>query len=394
MSKRGDHIHKRKDGRWEGRYPMGRTTKGTIKYGSVYGKTYREVKEKLSKVSLKLSENRDAATECRMTFEEVLQLWMENNKLRLKGATINKYQNLIETHICPNLGQIPILKMDTTTINQFLGRMLRSGNANTGGQLSSSYVRSMAIVISAAMKYAVNEGLCLPLRTPICKPIPEKKELSVLDIPSQQQLELYLSSQLNPTNVGILIALYTGMRIGEICALAWQDVDFERKIIHVRHTVARVRNNDFYADRATGLIIDAPKTRASLRDIPIPTKLFTAIDRLHKKSSSGFIVSGTNSFLHPRTFETRYHKILEECNIRPINFHGLRHTFATRCVEAGVDIKSLSEILGHGNVSVTLNTYVHSSMEAKRNQLEKLFAISAVSEYECGHKYGSFENLH
>lgn len=376
MSKRGDYIHKRKDGRWEGRYPQGRNAKGTIKYASVYGKSYREVKEKLSAIS-KTTANEIALKNQEKTFGQILQLWMENNKLRLKGGTINKYQNLIDSHILPELGSALICELDATNINKFLNKMLVSGKINGVGGLSPSYVRSMAIVINAAIKFAVDEGLCSPLKTSICKPVSEKKEFPVLDKKTQQQFETFLLKNLDLTKAGIFISLHTGMRIGEVCALSWEDIDLNQNVIHVRHTIARVRKSSFPSDSTTELIIDSPKTKSSSRDIPISSKLLPVILEIRQISSAGFVISENNSFVHPRTYETRYHKILEECNVEKINYHTLRHTFATRCIEAGVDVKSLSEILGHGNVSVTLNTYVHSSMEMKRNQLEKLYEFSA-----------------
>lgn len=376
MAKRGDYIHKRKDGRWEGRYPKGRNAKGAIKYASVYGKSYREVKEKLLTIS-KAMAGETALKNREKMFGQILQLWMDNNKSRLKGATINKYQNLIDSHILAELGSVQIGELDATRINKFLNKMLVSGKINGTGGLSPSYVRSMAIVISAAINFAVNEGLCSPLKTSICKPVSDKKEFSILDKNTQQQFETFLLKDLDLTKAGIFISLHTGMRIGEVCALSWEDIDLVQNVIHVRHTVARVRKSSIFSNGTTELIIDSPKTKSSSRDIPISSKLLPVILKIQQLSSSGFVISETDTFVHPRTYENRYHKTLKECNVDKINYHTLRHTFATRCIEAGVDVKSLSEILGHGNVSITLNTYVHSSMEMKRNQLEKLYKFSA-----------------
>ena len=162
----------------------------------------------------------------------------------------------------------------------------------------------------------------------------------------------------------------TGLRISEVCALRWNDIDFEAEILHVRSTVARVKGEG--GDCATKLIIDRPKTKASLRDIPISRKLMGALISLYKKRKSEYVVSKKVGFVSPRTYEYRFHKIMMQYDMPAVNYHALRHTFATRCIELGVDVKTLSEILGHANVSITLNTYVHSSMERKREQLEKL----------------------
>lgn len=375
MSKRGDNIHKRKDGRWEGRYKKGRKPNGTIQYGSIYGKSYREVKKKLTNLptespQIKLSQNRERI------FGEILTLWMENNQIRLKGGTINKYQNLIDAHIMPELGGVKLSALDSTRINGFLTQKMLSGRLDHTGGLSSSYVRSIMLIISSAMKYAVEEQMCLPLKTPICKPSSVKKDLSVLSRDEQKQLEKYLLLDLDPTKAGIFISLHTGLRIGEICALSWEDVDFQNHVLRVRHTIARVRNTDTCSTNSTCLIIDAPKTPASTRDIPISSALLPILTTISEQSTSKYVISDSDKFLSPRTYEYRYHKLLEKCGISSVNYHVLRHTFATRCIEAGVDVKSLSEILGHANVGVTLNTYVHSSMELKRSQLEKLSVFS------------------
>lgn len=374
MAKRGDNIRKGKDGRWEGRYKKGRAVDGCIIYGSVYGKTYKEVKEKMAAIishPLQLATPKGQGK----TFGEVLNLWMDNNRARLKGGTINKYQNLIDTHIMPELGQTKINELSATRINTFLNEKISRGRVDGSGGLSASYVRSIMLVINAAIKYAVSEQLCSPLKTPICKPPADKTELSILSAEEQKKLEASLLNNLDLTGAGIYISLHTGLRIGEICSLAWNDIDMNKRVIHVRHTVARIRSSS--SAGSTILVIDTPKTKASKRDIPISSTLLPILLKLKTLSSKGFLLTGTNEFIKPRTFEYRYHKILDDCGITSVNYHALRHTFATRCVEAGVDIKSLSEILGHGNVSVTLNTYVHSSLEMKRNQLEKLVTLSA-----------------
>ena len=370
MAKRGDNIRKRKDGRWEGRYKKGRAANGCIIYGSVYGKTYKETKAKMESVSRNpitnpLPKNKEK------TFGEVLNLWMSHNRIRLKGGTINKYQSLIDTHIMPELGLIRITDLSATQINAFLEKKLTSGRIDGSGGLSPSYVRSIMLVISAAVKYAVDEQLCLPLKSNICKPASVKTELLILSLEEQRKLETALLNKFDMTCAGIFISLHTGLRIGEICGLAWDDVDFDAMVIRVRHTVARIKT-----DEHTTLILDTPKTKASKRDIPISSILFPVLQKLRSFSDRGFVITGTNDFMRPRTFEYRYHRILEATGLGSVNYHALRHTFATRCIEVGVDVKSLSEILGHGNVSITLNTYVHSSLEMKRNQLEKLTTLS------------------
>ena len=237
-------------------------------------------------------------------------------------------------------------------------------------------LRSITIVINAALKYAVNENLCMPLKNPIYKPSIPKQELLIFSKEEQRRLECFLLNNLNNTTVGIYISLHTGLRIGEICALTWNNVDLENLTIKIRHTIARVKHISEEFNEKSQLIIDSPKTKSSNRDIPISTSLLSVLKAVKKDSINKFVLSDTDTFIKPRTYEYRYHQILNKCNLPALNYHALRHTFATRCIEAGVDAKSLSEILGHANVSITLNTYVHSSMEMKRNQLEKIVNYS------------------
>lgn len=376
MSKRGENIRKRKDGRWEGRYEKARDIKGAIIYGSVYGKTYREVKEKLAFATMEVEvptmpKNRE------WYFKEILLLWMEHNQIHHKGATAKKNQDIIDAHILPVLGDVKISKITATMINSFAMKKMQSGRLDGTGGLSASYVRNMMLIINSAMKYAADEQMCLPLKSPIYKPVPPKKDLPILDLATQKQLESHLLIGTDPTSLGVLLSLYTGMRIGEVCALTWDDIDFDKSIIHVRHTVSRVKNPDNTSSAKSVLIIDSPKTKTSTRDIPIASILLPALKQLIGATSSKYVISDSADFISPRTFEYRYHRLLDDSGVKSINFHALRHTFATRCIETGMDVKSLSEILGHSNPSITLNTYVHSSIERKRTQLERMSAYSA-----------------
>lgn len=376
MPKRGENIHKRKDGRWEGRYIKERNYLGKAKYASVYGATYQEVKSKLKyAVFDKSRENNKKAADC--LFNDVLRMWMESNKIKFKGATQHKYQSMIDVHIAPYLGDIPVSKLSSAIINSYLNKKLDNGRVDGKGGLSPSYVNTMMLIIKSAIRFAVNEQMCSPLKTPICKPSLNKPEITILSRAEQSKLERYAVENPDTTALGVLISLYAGLRIGEICALKWSDIDFASRVIHVRSTVSRVRADNSGCDAKTQLIIDKPKTKASLRDIPISDYLLKTLMAARKKAISPYVVSESADFLSPRTYEYRYHRLLSKCGIKAINYHALRHTFATRCIEVGMDVKTLSEILGHTDVSITLNTYMHSSMELKRLQLEKLTFLSA-----------------
>lgn len=369
MGRKGENIHKRKDGRWEARIRI-RGTNGKNKYYSVYGKTYSEVKEK-KEYYLENRSHMKPVTR-KITFEEIVDMWLETRFFHQKESTRLKYQNIINTHIKPALGKIDINELDEVIINRFLATKKESGRIDKKGGLSNSYVKTMAIVINSAVSYAAEKEYRLPLKSKIQKPPMDKKDIAVLSKEVQDRLETALRYDSSKTALGILIALNTGLRIGEICALKWENIDLQNRMISVKKSIVRVSDMGWNTQK-TKYILDEPKTLTSIRDIPITTKLYSILKNVTEKR--GFVLSDNNEFVCPRTFEYRYHKKLSEYDIPDTNFHTLRHTFATRCVEKNVDTKTLSEILGHSNVSITLNYYVHPSFESKRNQLEKICTI-------------------
>lgn len=377
MSRKGENIHKRKDGRWEARIKI--TFDGETKYKSIYGKTYREVKKKMLHFhedidSKKNLSEKTARSNVNRTFSEVAAEWFEANQMNQKASTQLKYHMMFDNHILPEFGEKPIEDVDGLMVNVFLSEKLSNGAMNNGSGLGTSYVRTMGILISSVLNYSVQMGYRNPLRSKISKPSEKKADIKVMDLADQKRLEEILSFDHSSTSIGIMIALNAGLRIGEICALKWEDISFNEKTIHVRHTVSRVKNNSD-ENTKTKLIIDVPKTKSSNRNIPINSKLYPLLLEAKNESISNYVVSDKESFLSPRTFEYRFHRLLTLYKIPDTNFHVLRHTFSTRCIEFGMDIKTLSEILGHANVGITLGTYVHSSFDLKRIQIEKLTAL-------------------
>lgn len=369
MSRRGDNIHKRKDGRWEGRYKCGVKDDGKTIYRSVYAYSYNECKNKLEKAKANTLISKSNYSDIK--FSEILELWLSVNKIRTKGSTENKYRYMIDLHIKPELGSYKVSCLTSTVINNFLQQKLENGSKNNEA-LSPSYVRTLAIIIESSLKFAVNEEFCEPLKNKINKPNVPKKELYVLSVTEQNQYEYALKENKTLTALGTLIALHTGMRIGEICALQWNDIDLENNLIYVKHTVSRIKT--YNQSTKTKLIIDTPKTNSSNRVIPISSVLKPFLEDALKNKKTGFVISETQEFTGTRTFDYRYRKLISDAGLKVVGFHTLRHTFATRCIEAGMDIKTLSEILGHASATTTLNIYVHSSLENKRIQIEKLYA--------------------
>ncbi len=377
MPRRGENIRKRKDGRWEARFIKNYSSNGKAVYGSVYGKTYFEAKKKQTEMLEMLSANTLPLNDHETTFREVLFLWLSTNRIKLKDQTYAKYMYLIENHIIPILGSTKIKRLENSLINSFLYEKSINGRLDGKGGLSSSYLQTIAFIINSAIALSVKEGYRSSFLGAIVKPnkLKRKAEPDVLSTHEQSVLEKYLLSEPTDFNIGILLSLYMGLRIGEVCALKWDDIDFTTKTIHIRHTVERITNiNAKQNDRKTMLVLCNAKSVSSNRIIPIPSKLYLLL--FQRKKRIGFVVKGkTYDYSDPRTFQNAFHKCLDACNLRSINSHALRHTFATRCIEAGADIKALSEMLGHANVNITLNTYVHSSLEHKRKQIELLSSI-------------------
>lgn len=370
MGRHGDNIRKRVDGRWEGRYQIGRHENGTIKYRSVYAKGYFECKRKLEnakKLNFPIPKKRGRE----QTFGEVLNMWLATNRVRIKESTESKYRYMIDLHIMPALGKTKISSLDSATVNSFLNLKLQCGKNDGESGLAPSYVRTLAIIINSALQFASDEGICPSMKYRINKPQIEKKDAKILPRDSLKCFGEKLICDVNGIKLGVYIALVTGMRIGEICALKWENIDLKNKVIRVRSTISAHKSD---SSKSFVCSVDRPKTQASNRDIPICSQLYKTLKKQGKKDGEFYVVSDSTKFMSTASFNYRYHKFLKENGLPDINFHALRHTFATRCVEVGVDIKTLSEILGHSDVSTTLNTYVHSSMEQKRSQLEKLIA--------------------
>lgn len=371
MPKHGENIHKRKDGRWEGRYKNGKGANGKTKYASVYGKTYTEVKKKLAECTQK-PKNQTISANREISFKAALLLWKETNKHKHKGSTEVKYTYLIEKHILPELGNYKLSEINSLIIADFMNNKLQNGRIDKKGGLAPSYVRTIMLIISEVLEFAVYERLCDPIHVKINKPSVSKSELRILTHEEQKRLERVLLEDIDETKLGILLSLHTGLRISEVCALTWNDIDLTTGVIHLRFTVSRVKNEAKDDSSKTKLVITNPKTKSSSRDIPIAEHLLDLLKMMHGKRKSKYVVSVKDEFISPRTYEHRFHKLLDKAGISQINYHALRHTFATRCIEVGIDVKTLSEILGHATVSITLNTYVHSSMDRKREQMEKL----------------------
>ena len=379
MPRKGENIHKRKDGRWEGRYIKMYADNGKAIYGSVYAKTYQEVKRKLILAVQNVMLEQTILNENKMLFREILYEWLNSKRLQLKEQTYTKYLYLIENHLLPQIGNVNIKKLSSLSINRFLVEKSVSGRLDRKGGLSPNYIRTISFIISSALDYAVKREYISPLNGEIKKPPNIKKTVEVFSVSEQSKLEDFLLTDLDDKKLGVLVSLYTGLRIGELCGLKMNDIDLENRTIHIQRSVERIRNIGTTCENKTSLTICDVKTMSSNRIIPIPQNLIEILS-FYKKQEREFLVKGnTYEYIDPRTYQYTFQKYLKKANVKNVNFHVLRHTFATRCIESGMDTKSLSELLGHSSVSITLNTYVHSSLELKQKQLD-------IMALYCGQK--------
>ena len=377
MPRVGSNIYKRKDGRWEGRYIKGYNESSKAVYGFVYAKTYKEVKNKLLILQSGAGVNTGIST--KLTFADVSKQWLCNVSLTVKQSTYSRYVYVLERHILPMLGGFRLQKLTSADIDNFTKSKLMSGRVDKSGGLSAKTVRDMLTVIKAIIGFAEKEKQLIKSSLTVTYPKSKQSDIRVISRHEQAVLEDYLCQNLDLFRLGILVSLYTGLRIGEICGLQWKDISISKSTISVTQTMQRVRDTESQGERKTKILIDTPKSKSSVRDIPLPDFITGYLKQLKPETRSKqtyFLTGRESKFTEPRTYQNFFAKCVRESKISPVNYHATRHTFATRCVEAGFDVKSLSEILGHSSVSTTLNRYVHSSFEQKRKNMMKLERIS------------------
>ena len=371
MSRKGENIYKRKDGRWEGRFIKQRSKNNKAVYGYVYGKSYSIVKEKLveAKSAYMFGEKSGDKQAMSMLFQDIAELWLANKNNIIKASTFNRYKNILKNNILPYMGEKTVSKISTADVQNYVHFLSINGRSDSKGGLSAKTISDIICIIKSILNYSESLGYkhCCVLRYIGFRT--DKKEMRVLSRIEQQRLTEYLINNIDNTKAGILLSLYTGIRIGELCALKTKDLDFLNKKLKVKQTLQRIQKNQ--CEDKTCISITDPKSTASIREIPLPdfiSEIFLSM-KLH---SNDFILSGTLIPIEPRTMENRYNRIMKILGIAGTTFHTLRHTFATRSIEVGFDIKSLSEILGHSSVNITLNRYVHSSFELKVENMKKL----------------------
>ena len=371
LPKTGENIYKRKDGRWEARFISGRKPDGRAKYTSIYARTYAAAKTKLEDRK-RMIVTRPAGS-CRMTVKELFVWYL--SQVEIKPSTQARYAFLVEHHILPQLGSVFVASLTANQLSDFLNQKRKSGRLRGGG-LSAKSVRDIGVLIKAALRFASTEYhfYCDALNAKL--PKAKQREIEPFSAWELEQLKKGLSPLPNHKDAGILLSVNGGLRLGEVCALRVSDIDFRNGTVSIERAVQRVRQNG-----KTQLIIQTPKSEKSVRVVPLPNDMMEYL----KKAVSGlpknaYVLTGrTDKPMEPRTYQYFFASVLRRCGLKKRCYHTLRHSYATRCIEKGVDIKSLSEMLGHADVTTTLRLYVHPSMDSKRQAVQKISFLGGVA---------------
>ena len=331
MARRGENIHKRKDGRWEGRYIKARTPEGKIQWGYVYGTVYAEVKRVLIQKKAEAGFYNLKRTD--LTFEALAEVWLHSLRNSIKESTYAHYSYTLHKYLLPVLSKVPVASLEESFLEQAMQQIIAP--------------------IDAAHKPLGNSSAreCLSMLRRICK---------------------YAAHLRLIRKIGLLLGLELGLRIGEICGLQWGDFDLKLGTLKISRTVCRISCGNGH----TKVVIQTPKTRTSRREIPIPKQLLIMLKKLRGcVSNATWFLSGNESKpTEPRCYRKSIKAYLKQSTIRQVRPHALRHTFATTCLQAGCDVKTLSELLGHANANITLQRYVHSDLTRKRREMNRIFS--------------------
>jgi len=375
MPRKGENIRKRKDGLWEGRYPSGVASDGRRKYASVYARSYTEVKERLLAAKVQPKQEKPSG---KKLYKDVLKEWLDVQALIVKASTYVKFRNLIANHITPALGKLPLEQITTAHITRFMQGKAEHGRLDGHGGLSNSSLQVLMLIVKSSLEYAARERYILPMAFTLKCPEVKREPAKALTVKEQALLELLLRSDLDISKLGVLLCLYTGLRIGEVCALRWRDIDLGSALIYVRQAIQRLQIKTPSAEKKTELISGLPKSECSLRSIPIPPCLREMLRTFYGKPDDYVLTGQSDKPMEPRTYQYRFKRYIANAGVSDVNFHVLRHTFGTRFIESGGDPKTLSELLGHASVEITLNKYVHPSVEMKRQQMERFSAVRGI----------------
>ena len=356
MSKLSRGIYyRKKEKRYVGKCHAGRGEDNQIIYAYVYARSYGEVERKLEAKRLEVASMQNVRVHKDGSIKEwILQFVL--SRVKVKQSTVTTYYAQAENHIIPLLGDIKVCRLTTEQVQGFVQTLIDKG-------LSAVTIKNIYGLLRMVMTKAEHKNM---LHINPCKniwlPAIEAKQTNPLTREEQAILE-------KTNDIAAILALFTGIRLGELCALRIENINLAKGTMRIDSTMQRVKF--FEHGKKTKVIITVPKSKKSVRAIPLPSCVVGLLAQ-HITAKSGFLLTNCETPVKPRTLQNRFKCLLEKCSLAYTNFHALRHTFATRCLENNMDIKTLSEVLGHANASITMNIYCHSCDEHKRECMERL----------------------
>ena len=376
MAKRGENIYKRKDGRYEGRYVVGRMADGRTRFGYIYGHQFGEVRDQLLLMKAKLVRRRNPPAPCQKRFAEWAEEW-RNRKLseRIKASSWQTYGNILNRHLLPALGNCTLAEVTVDTIGALVRDLENRG-------LAASTIRGILRILNSILRCAMEEGL---ISQNPCRKVRMRGERAERQrVLSRREQQTILTTAREERDIPALLSLYTGMRLGEICALKWEDINWEQGTILVRRTAQRLKvgcegtrqengGQNVKGGRRTARRVDVPKSACAVRILPLPAFLLDALRELaEERGESEYIFGNGVRPAEPRTVQRRFQALVRRTGLKGVHFHTLRHSFATRLLELGVDMKTVSVLMGHSSVRTTLEYYAHSLIESQRQAMNRL----------------------
>lgn len=362
MSRRGENIYKRKDGRWEGRYSKGRRENGKIHYGYIYGRSYKETKKRLIQLKFEFQQVETRGALQKIYIENIAIKWLQQTKERVKPATFSTYQYKMNQYILPIIGKQEVAALSAEQLQAMVEQWQSTGLSATTIQLCFRLVKAM---LKEARSHCF---VPVDLERNIYLPARGFKKVNPLSKEEQQKIEQAALSE--KYGLAVILALHTGLRIGEIAALRWEDVNLERGTLVVKHTYQRIKI-DRAASERTALILGKAKTNASERIIPLSKRMQELFAELNKEQTV-FVFQYKDHAIEPRLLTYHFHNILAKAGLKNIHFHQLRHTFATRLLENRTPISSISALLGHTSTKTTLDIYTGSLLDERLEALENM----------------------
>lgn len=373
MARIGKNIYFRQStGKWEGRFVKGRKGNGRLWYGYVSGETETECTAKRDIAARAYEDGRrQAVMGDRLLFPAVALRWLNTESRTKKDTTVCKYRNNLTLHLIPQFGNKRFTEISREEVLDYITELQSSGG-DKGAGMSPNTVKGILSVLRSVLRYG-EQQYRLPAANLTGFSIGDTGDIPIRVLTESEEGVLldYILSDPADDGLGILLVLYTGLRLGELCSLHWDDIDFAEGTVSVHATMKRIQTPDS-PNHKTEVTITPPKSRKSMRTIPLHEDILGLLVKRAGENGTFFLTGEKDAYIEPRTMENRFKAIIRAAGIADANFHALRHTFATRSIENGVDVKVLSEILGHASVKLTLDRYVHPSEGQKRRSMNAL----------------------